>query len=558
MSTNKIITVLFVTFFYVPLLACPVKKKAIPNSIDKAGYNAQCFAEAINKGKKIKINNTYYVSACNIPINKDIVITGKGEIIVVGSDVFTVNSPISIKIKGVTISTKQQKKYNSQTRFIVSQKQLYHKEVCFENCTIDGVRVYTQVASDVDQATIKDGVRRFVFQGNRVNNTGYFVVRLGNCLCEEAVIRNNEFYRMQSSLFDFGVDNDYRHLSFCRLKRVLFNNNIIDNTGYLVEADYDFLYCTPIMAECDYAECKGNTFKSIIYINEKPIALYPFYLSGNTVIIANNSIIDCINLGNSTYNEIFKCKNTINKGGVRYITNNYCVVSDSCMELAPDKKSVFTRLVSLQSDYFENVVITNNRINLACNFVFGAGTKCEYRYFLFEDNSINYQGSGPTAHQLLRLYPATKGDNSIIIRNNRMASVQMPELSHGLFAYDCTGYSVSVNDNILYGFLPYGDNETEVYTLRQGNSSNNTVFLGTKTSLVRVSVNRLNINDKIVADGEYSIKMYNNTGDATAHFSFEKQPPVQIISGTGETIMTKSAFKGKRAISVSSGKATYE
>ena len=83
-------------------------------------------------------------------------------------------------------------------------------------------------------------------------------------------------------------------------------------------------------------------------------------------------------------------------------------------------------------------------------------------------------------------------------------------------------------------------------------------FRHKKPLLVRVSVNRLNINDKIVEDGEYSIKMYTNTGDATAHFSFEKQPPVQIISGTGETIMTKSAFKGKRAISVSSGKATYE
>lgn len=550
--------------FYIFLIcvdgyACTSLNKPIPNSVKHSRYNTECFVNAINHGKKIRINDTYYLSRSEVLVHNDIIITGKGKLILTDSEIFTVDTPISVKVKNITISTTQPKRYNSQIRFIVSKSRLYHKEVRFENCLIDGVRLYTQIADDVDQKIIKDGVKKFIFKGNTVSSSCFCVVRLGNCLCDEAVVKNNVFTRMQSILFDFGLDNDYQNLGFCRFKRVYFNNNIVDNDGLLIDANYDFLYCTPILAECDYAECKGNKFKSIICINKNPIALYAFYLSGNTVIISENEMIDCINLGNSMYNAIFKCKGNMTKDGVRIIAHNKCIITEECLDrYSINKSDVFTRLISLQSECYESVIIINNDIKLACNFVFGSGSLAEYKYYKFENNSIKYHDIGPTARQLLRLSPAKGDDNTIIVRHNVMSPEQPPSNNHGLFAYDCTGYSITVSDNVLYGYLPYGDNETEVYSLRYGTSENNMITLGTNASLVRVSINNLIINDKIISNSNYSIKLYNDSELVSTHFTFEGQPPLSMVSNTDVVYGTKPMFMGKQSITVWKGKAVIE
>ncbi len=535
--------------------ACSTLSRPVPNSIKHTRYNTECFANAINRGRKIRIDDTYYVSRADALIHKDIVISGSGKLILTDSEFFTVNAPISVNVKGITITTTQPKRYNSQIRFIVSKSKLYHKEVRFERCVIEGVRVYTQIADDVDQVRVKDGVKKFVFKGNKVFDTGYYLVRLGSCLCEEAVIENNEFRRMLASLFDFGQDNDYRHLSFSRFKTVIFNNNVVDNEGVPLDKNYDYLYCTPLLAECDYAECKNNVFRSIISVNENPIALYAFYLSGNTVVIAENQMEDCINLGNSTYNAMFKCKS----GGDRYITDNSFVVTESCLKKYGKRNDdAFVRLISLQAANYGTVRIVNNRIDVACDFVFGSGVRAEYRDFAFENNSIKYNDLGPTAHQLLRLNPATKGDNKIVVRNNVMSPARFPSTSHGLFAYDCSGYTITVTDNVLYGYLPYGDNETEVYSLKSGTSENNTVVLGTKTSLVRVSINMLNIKDRIVSEGEYSIRLYNDSDAVTTQFEFDGKAPLRMVSDKDEVYMTRPMLKGKKSISVAGRKAVME
>ena len=532
--------------------ACPSLSKPVPNSIKHARYNTECFANAINHGKIIRIDDTYYVSRCDALIHKDIVISGSGKLILIDSEIFTVDTPISVKIKNITITTTQPKRYNSQIRFIVSKGRLYHKEVRFEKCVVEGVRVYTQIAEDVDQVLVKDGVKKFVFRGNKVFDTGYCLVRLGNCLCEEAIIENNEFRRMLANLFDFGLDNDYRNLTFTRFQKVVFNNNIVDNEGIPLDKDYNYLYCTPLLAECDYAECKNNVFKSIICVNESPIALYAFYLSGNTVVITDNQMEDCINLGNSTYNAVFKCKS----GGDRYITGNCFVVTESCLNKYGKRgDDAFVRLISLQAANYGTVLIDNNRIDVACNFVFGSGVRAEYKNFAFENNSIKYHDLGPTARQLLRLNPATSGDNKIVVRNNVMTPERLPSTSHGLFAYDCSGYSITVTDNVLYGYLPYGDNATEVYSLKTGVSENNKIILGEKTSLVRVSINMLNIKDKIVANGDYSIRLYNDPDAVTVHFDFDGRAPLRVVSDKDVVYMTRQMFVGKKSISVTGGKA---
>ena len=159
---------------------------------------------------------------------------------------------------------------------------------------------------------------------------------------------------------------------------------------------------------------------------------------------------------------------------------------------------------------------------------------------------------------MLRLNPATKGDNKIVVRNNVMTPKRLPSTSHGLFAYDCSGYTITVTDNVLYGYLPYGDNETEVYSLKTGTSENNTVVLGTKTSLVRVSINMLNIKDRIVSDGEYSIKLYNDSDAVTTQFEFDGKAPLRMVSNKDEVYMTRQMLKGKKSISVKGRKAIME
>ena len=166
----------------------------IPSDETYADYNANKLVSAFNQGYKVKIKDTYHLGTADAVINNDIRLKGSGTLILESSQCFTITSPISIILNGITISTSQIITSKSQVKFITNKGQNYHNKISIKKCRLSGIRLYTHVAEDVDQITTRDGVRIFEFENNYVENVVYYLLRLDNCLCESATIKNNRIY----------------------------------------------------------------------------------------------------------------------------------------------------------------------------------------------------------------------------------------------------------------------------------------------------------------------------------------------------------------------------
>ena len=133
----------------------------VPSDVTYASYNASKLVEAFNSGYKVRINNQYFIGEADIYAQRDICLKGSGGLCIVSSQCINVVSPISISIKGITFSTTKKVDSDSQVKFISNVGHNYHNLLRVEKCHISGVRIYTHVADDVDQNTIKDCVNIF-------------------------------------------------------------------------------------------------------------------------------------------------------------------------------------------------------------------------------------------------------------------------------------------------------------------------------------------------------------------------------------------------------------
>ena len=518
-----------------PVMAAAADYKIIPDSKAAANQNAEAIAQMINAGRSVVVNGTYYVGKAKTKLRKNIVIKGTGTLITITSDNFYVNAPVSITLSGITLKTTENTSATSKIRFIVNEGVNYHKKLIVKNCTISGVRVYTQVAEDVDQVTVRDGVKKVVFSNNRISYVGTYVLLMNNCRSEKVKIESNTMTRMYALGFGFGVDNAYKDLGFARMKKVYFRNNTIDNAG-LVITDADEVgstYMTPIICEADYCLCEGNTIKNILATKHQPIALYPFYLSCNEAVIRKNVVQDCLHLANSDYNEMFKCKNGPNGIRSRIIEGNRFVVTQGSLKIHSSKDEMpFLRFVNFQSNDVGDIVIKDNVVDLACDFVFGAGKRCRYSSFLFENNIISYRAVGKTARQLLRLNAASGNGGKIVVRNNVMnPSVQGDDV-YGLFSGDCSGYAFEITNNRLSGCLPTGDSDVDPKRPLSFKSVGNRVDLGKSHSIVRISRD-VSCDDTFVGGDNYTMYVY--PGDimtGTLRFHFEGTAPVNVLTFT--------------------------
>lgn len=526
-------SLLFSTISYVSSCKAISAKKIgmIPNDVCYAAYNSNKLAVAFNNGYEVRINKKYYIGEADIDVHGDISIKGSGSLILVDSQCINVISPISIDIKGILISTTKKVGSDSQIKLISNVGRNYHHHLRVKKCHISGVRIYTHVADDVDQNMIKDGVHVFEFRNNVVDNVGYYLVRLDNCLCQSATIENNQFHSFYSNIFGFGVSNEYSQTLLPRLKNLCVINNTFDNKAIIINEDYKYTYFTPIIAEGETIICRDNVFTNIIADTKSTeLAVYPFYLSGNNVIIEDNIISDCLNISNSAYNEIFKCKSAFpGFAGNREIIGNSVIVTDSVLQENIIGDMPYIRMINLQHDSWDTIIIKENNLNLACDFVFGAGYRSEYKKFIFENNNIKYHSLGPKARSLLRLNPATEQDNNITVIGNKMYSHNRPTETYGLYLYDCNGYTITVKNNILSGALPYGAGSTN-YTLKYGVSENNFIDVGSAKTPIRIAVN-LSINDTISSEVSNEIIFYPQNWSHSVLIQFHDRFPNKIIIG---------------------------
>lgn len=509
--------------------------KLIPDSIAAADENAAILVEMINAGKTVVIDRTYYIGSAKQRIHNDITIKGSGTLITTRGNNFYINAPISICISNITLKTTAAVTAISQNRFLINEGINYHRRLIVKNCKIRGVRVYTHIAADVDQVEVKDGVRLVRFLNNSVSEIGAFVLLLSNCKSEEVRIENNTITRMYALGFGLGVDNNYKSLGFSRMKKVFFRNNQIDNNGLVItDADtFGSAYMTPILCEADYCQCENNTIKNILSTKHDSFALYPFYLSCREVVIRNNFIQDCIHLTNSDNNEMFKCKNSTVGRMERRIEGNKYVVTRECLQLLPlDEEIPCMRFTGFQSKEIGDVTITNNEIDLACNFVFGAAMMCSYDSFVFENNRIFYNAEGNSAREWLRLRPASIRGCPIIIRNNVVSSRVEATDVYGIFKGDCSGYRFLIANNELSGCLPTGDGGLGPKSPDSFKSYGNRVNLGRNRSIIRIS-HDVSCDDTYFGGDHYSMYLYpGDLMNGSLIFHFEGTMPVSVLTFT--------------------------
>lgn len=508
----------------------------IPDSAVDANANAQALVGLINAGKKITLEgNTYYIGAAKERIHKNIYIKGPGTIITTTGNNLYVDSSISIKLIGVTLKTTLDITVGVQNRFIVNEGINYHRKLVVKQCNITGVRVFTHVASDVDQVTTLDGVKNVLFANNSVSNIGDYIMLLTNCKSDKVRIENNTISRLYVMGFGLGADNSYKNLGFARMKKVYFKNNHIDNTGLVIKDADNFgsTYMTPILCEADYCLCEGNDIRNILATKHKSIALYPFYLSCREVIIKDNYIEDCIHLTDSHYNEMFKCKGGPGGSKDRRIEGNRYVITQKCLALAPKGTDMpCIGFTGFQFPEMGKVVIRGNKVDLACDFVFGAGARCSYKSFLFENNVIAYNDAGSTAQQLLRLKPAPVSGCDIIVRNNVMRPEKPASDVYGLFLGDCTGYNFTITNNLLSGCLPTGEDDIDPSSPLTFKSSGNRVDLGKSHSVVRISRN-VSCDDTFTRGENYTMYIYpSDIMQGSLKFHFAGTSPANVMTFT--------------------------
>ncbi len=509
--------------------------RLIPNSQEAANKNAETMVKMINSGKAIVVEGTYYIGAAKDRIRRNVVIKGSGTLTTTVGNNFYVASPISIKITGITLNTTRKISFGTQNRFIVNEGVNYHRRLIVRNCTIDGVRVYTHIAADVNQVEVRDGVKNVAFTCNKISNIGDYVLLMTNCGSDKVMIENNILTKMYVMGFGFGVDNNYKELENARMNKVYFRNNTVDNAGLVISDADDFgsTYMTPILCEADYCLCEGNTIKNVLATKRKPIALYPFYLSCRDVVIRNNNIQNCLHLTDSRYNEMFKCKGGPGDVKHRRIEGNNYEITPECLELLPTNAEMpCVGMTGFQYPRMGNVVIRDNNIDVACDFVFGAGVRCSYQSYLFENNRIKYHDAGKTAQQLLRLKAAESNGSKISIKGNAMFPQKDATDIYGLFLGDCTGYHFEIANNQLSGCLPTGEDDIDPSRPLSFKSVGNRVNLGKSHSVVRISRD-VSCDDTFTGGDNYTMYVY--PGDimqGSLTFHFEGTAPVNVMTFT--------------------------
>ena len=544
--------IIFFMAVFAGLFSRAAETSMVPNSIVDADRNAEAMVAMLNSGRRIYLNGkTYYVGASKSKIHRNIYIKGPGTIITTTGNNFYIDAPVSIKIVGATFKTTRTISSGVQNRFIVNDGINYHRSLVVKDCTISGVRIFTHVASDVDQVNTEDGVQNVLFTNNTVSDIGDYILLLTNCKSEKVRIENNTLSRLYVMGFGLGVDNSYQELAFARMKKVFFRNNRIDNKGLIIE-DKDIFgstYMTPILCEADYCLCEGNEINNILAAKHQPIALYPFYLSCREVVIRNNRIKDCIHLSDSRYNEMFKCKGGQGSPKNRRIENNSYIITKECLSLVPRGDGMpIISFTGFQNSNMGNVVIRDNNVSLACDFVFGAGSMCSYKSYLFENNLITYNDAGSSAQQLLRLKPALSEGSKIIVRDNVMNQTQPVKDVYGLFLGDCSGYSFEITNNKFSGCLPTGEDDIDPTSPVSFVSKGNRIDLGKSHSVVRISRN-VNCDDVFTGGDNYTMYIYpSDIMNGRLRFKFEGTSPANIMT------FTRMPQAGSCDVSVSDGK----
>lgn len=426
-----------------------------PNIQALSDYNAERLVSLINAGFSVKINDSFYIGTASSAISHDVELSGIGKLIKTNPTTasFEIGPAISIRVRDISLVGNYNSNLSNYSILfsVPTSTHIYNDSVVFENCDINNVRVYSHVADDVDQVTVKDGVKNFIFRNNRVSNIGYFCVRCSNCLSEYVEISGNTITKFMTEVFGFGLDNTYQTLPFPRLKTVVIRDNYVDNEGYVMEDGATTTYHTPFLVEAQTCIFNNNTIRNILSTaTEIQVAVYAAYLSANNVEMRGNYIYNVINLADSRYNECFKSKGSVSGGGQlkrTIIGNTYVITGDILSTYTP-----FIKLCDIQASVCEFLDISDNTIDVRdIGFTFGGGSIVKYRDVSICRNYIICKYVEDNAAELFRLETNAELDGNIYVYGNRVVTKDEPTALLSLFR-GAEGYKIVFENNDFSGY----------------------------------------------------------------------------------------------------------
>lgn len=483
----------------------------IPNLQSFANYNAERLVALINAGFSVEINDPYYIGVSATSIAHNVELSGKGKLIKTTSAAsFEISAAISIHLFGLSLigDYPAGNEVFSILFSVPLETHILMDSVIVENCSIDNVRVYSHIGDDVDQTTTKDGVKSCIFRNNIIKNIGYYCARLDNCLTDYVEISDNKISNFRTIVFSIATNNNYQALSFRRSKMVVITGNYIDNKEYVMAAGATATYHTPFVVEADICVFNNNTIKNIICTaTGVQVGVYAGYLSAGDVEMRGNYILNVINLGDSTLNECFKSKGGSGSARKRVICGNTYVVSSDIVSGYTSSIMFF----SLQgSDSCDLLNISDNTVEIPdLDFAWGAGTSIVYDNAYFCRNYVICKSIASNAREMFRLSANPNLNGEIYVAGNRLICKNLTSIATTLLK-EASGYKCTFEDNEMYGFVSFGQYETNYENLEIVSRNNKWILSGNTSSDTIRAYNVSCVDDEIILSASPHIRLYPN------------------------------------------------
>lgn len=390
----------------------------IPDNESLAYVNDNILDNVISEGKYLELDGHYYFSNTH---NISGVLKIKNGELTYTKDIFIVPEEgasltfENVKIKGVD-------------HFIQKLSLNYViKEIIFNGCTIEHIRVCKIVGANVLYENTPYGLERFSVTNCKfydMENSSFIMQDL--VISKECVFNYNYVDMFKYSLLNFGKNNNYSNITDNEIygADVVFKGNVIK--GAVCNNDS---YYTPLLLDgVKNAYYEGNVVSNMIGIGNGNIT-YDCYGSASNYTCKDNVFTNICQLPKggvmaATISEIFKCKGG---GGIKKAINNiWSIDFAECREILAENGITFTDeafgainqlgLLKLTS-VTDEIQFLNNTITIRGGKLAGNTSSIDIKKITIDGNTFNLDSYVNNSG----LFPNWNGNSEFItITNNKV------------------------------------------------------------------------------------------------------------------------------------------
>ena len=531
----------------------------LKEGLNNAALNAKLFINYVNCGIKIELDGTYHFhnSTEAVIINDLYIKNGKfinthfGTSSISYKTINIAKGCSVISFENVYFDTtlpKVGRLINEVFRVDSTLNNTPYIETFYiNNCTLDGVRLYTHSLNDFDYTLIPCGIKEYKVSDCYIKNNLHGVIYISDCPIGNAVINNNIIFNMSRGVFLFATENTYINKPITN--SLIFSNNIAENNEIKqLNDNWGTQYFTPLLAEgFNTIVVKDNVFRNLI-IDSKNEQVYCFYIAATTVHIENNTEYNIFNIARQDLNEAFK-----NKSGVsKYVENNSYIIDKEYLiknynELIDyDFESIQVQFMSItalntESNPLGNYVVNNNTMIIPGTIYFMDTQLFVSKDMFFTNNTLkcnSFRGA-------IFCFKPNQSGISVFFENNILKAEPVNSIFSIFWIGDNTNFNLFIRGNELYRTRLIFTGTDKSTSLIENNNMYNT-HLSAFTDSNNLGYNTICRNNKIInPEGMYSFFNISNSNNADVEFELPEilgYPFFTIFSNNGLTSPVKIEY----------------